>query len=88
MHERSFIENDTIGLCDVADLLQVAGHLHTRHMGGMTVHHGIDDQARVFIVVTENMAGESLVIRPTDLGRDVLLGPRKLHAANDEKVHE
>lgn len=84
MLSRSFIENDSIGICDIADLLQEAQNFHTRHMGAVTLHQGIDDQGAAFFVVTECGAGESLVIRRADLVRDALAGPRNLQAANDK----
>lgn len=84
MLNRSFIENDSIDICDIADLLQDAQCLHTRRICMTTIYHGIDQQGATFLVVTDG--GESLVIRPADLVRDALVGPRKLQAANDETI--
>lgn len=84
MLSRSFIENDSIGICDIADLLQDAQSFHTRNIGMATIYHGIDQQGATFLVVTDG--SESLVIRPEDLARDALVGPRKLQAANDETI--
>lgn len=77
----SLIDRYAIDLDQTVDVLVDALHFTTRHMASCTIHQGVDCQGRAFIVVTDG-AGESLVIRPQDLGHAALLRPRP-PAAND-----
>lgn len=63
---------DTLDLCQAAGILADAQHFTTHHMASTAVHQGIDRQGCAFIVVTDG-AGESLVIRPQDLGHAPVL---------------